>query len=62
MKQIKAVLTIEVLYNVNDEDIYTKHDIKLRLNNAAEHLIDNGLLTGESSDEVKSCTHEVVVD
>lgn len=61
VKQIRATLTIDVLYYVDNGD-FVKEETEARLehtlNMAAEHLLDNGLLTGDVEASVEQCSHE----
>jgi hypothetical protein len=53
---MKLELNIHVTYKTNG---VLACDLVELLEQAAEHLLDNGLLTGETDAEVSDCTHEV---
>ena len=53
-KTTKMRLIIDVTYQNHGEPVEVLHAL---LCNAAEHLADNGLLSGESDAAVTCCTH-----
>lgn len=56
---MKLRLTLHIEYKTRAAVL---PDLREQLNRAAEHLLDNGLLTGSLDAEVHECTHEVAED
>lgn len=53
---LKAELNIQIEYSHAD-----RQAVRRQRNQAAEHLLDQGLLSGDTEAEVESVTHEVTL-
>lgn len=63
---MRVKLSIYVTYDEdhiesNQDAIEMYYRMRQQLHDAAEHLYDNGLLTGDADITISECTHEVIL-